>query len=249
MLNKNGTPVRNVVVGINAGKNGYIKIGEDVVDSDTTDNNGEITFSWHDTGDADDARTDTILVSFVHPSISGTVSDTSHILVEPATQDGLVLSFQKVQPIAGGNGTSVGEAVVGSASVLIITQLVNANNQAVSDALISFSAEVNGVDYGGFDISNLKTDSDGLAVVTYSVNSGNGAVDNLSTPLFENVLITAYYSQDTQNSTRFDVYGSMDDVWPYTISMTDPTPEEITLSSETPSVSYTHLTLPTILRV
>ena len=71
--------------------------------------------------------------------------------------------------------------------------------------------------------------------MTYSANECSGAVDNQSTPKYENVEVTAYYSESLEASTRFDVYGSKDDVWPYSFSMTDPSPEEIILATDTPS--------------
>ena len=51
LLNKNGTPVRNVIVQFDAGENGYIKIDDEVVDSDTTDSNGEIALTFLDNGE------------------------------------------------------------------------------------------------------------------------------------------------------------------------------------------------------
>ena len=229
LLNKNGSPVRNVIVGIDAGENGIIKINNNVVDSDTTDNNGEIQFVWHDSGDEGDVRSANIVSSFTHPSISSSVLDTSIVIIEAETVSDAVLSFQEVQPVA--NGISVGEAVVGYAGVLIKARLLNGNNQPISNAVISFSSFFNGAEYGGFDVDDATTNSDGMVSVTYTVNSGNGAVDNPSSPEFENVEVRAYYNQNTQISTRFDVYGTIEEVWPYTFAMTDPNPEQITLSS------------------
>ena len=105
--------------------------------------------------------------------------------------------------------------------------------------VISFNAKaLEGSSYksiGSFDVNTVTTGSDGSAFVTYNVSSGSGAVDNPTTPIFENVEITAYYGENLEASTRFDVYGSKDDIWPYTFTMTAPNPEEITLASDTPS--------------
>ena len=48
LLNKNGTPVRNVIVQLDAGEKGYIEIDDSVVSSENTDNNVEISFSFQD---------------------------------------------------------------------------------------------------------------------------------------------------------------------------------------------------------
>jgi hypothetical protein len=105
--------------------------------------------------------------------------------------------------------------------------------------VISFNAKaLDGSTYksiGSFDVNTVTTGSDGSAFVTYNVSSGNGAVDNPTTPIFENVEVTAYYGENLEASTRFDVYGSKDDIWPYTFTMTAPTPGEITLASSTAS--------------
>ena len=148
-------------------------------------------------------------------------------------EEGLTLTFIKSQPVA--NGATVGEAIVGYAGVYLIVELRNADGQPVKNGLVSFSAKANDQNYGGFDANVLSTDSDGRAFVTYSANEGSGAVDNPSTPKYENVEVTAYYSESLEASTRFDVYGSKDDVWPYSFSMTDPSPEEIILATDTPS--------------
>ena len=152
---------------------------------------------------------------------------------ETVNAEGLTLAFIESQPVA--NGATVGEAIVGYAGVYLIVELRDSDGQPVKNGIISFSARANDQSYGGFDANVLTTDSDGRAFVTYSANEGSGAVDNPSTPKYENVEVTAYYSENLEASTRFDVYGSKDDVWPYTFTMTDPNPEEITLATQTPS--------------
>jgi len=152
---------------------------------------------------------------------------------ETVDSEGLTLAFIESQPVA--NGATVGEAIVGYAGVYLIVELRDSDNQPVKNGIISFSAKVDGQSYGGFDVNVVTTDSDGRAFVTYSASEGSGAVDNPSTPKYENVEVVAYYSENLEASTRFDVYGSKDDVWPYTFTMTDPNPEEITLATDTPS--------------
>ena len=156
---------------------------------------------------------------------------------DTVAEEGLSLSFLLSQPVA--SGSTVGESIVGYAGVYLVIELRDADGQPVKGGVVSFSSKVlqgsSYSSYGEFDVNSVTTGSDGRAFVTYTVNSGNGAVDNPTTPLFENVEVIAYYGDNVEASTRFDVYGSKDDVWPYTFTMTSPTPEEITLASETPS--------------
>jgi len=134
------------------------------------------------------------------------------------------------QPVA--DGAAVGEAVVGYAGELLIVELRDADGEPVKNKVISFSSDYSD---GDFDNDDPITNSDGIVVVTYSADGGDGAVDDPTTPLYENVEVTAYYSESLETSVRFDLYGSKDDIWPYSISMSDPDPEEITLASDTPS--------------
>ena len=167
-----------------------------------------------------------ILPAFVLVLIFSGLSCDDRKASDAVVEEGLTLTFIKSQPVA--NGASVGEAIVGYAGVLLIVELRNADGQPVKKGLVSFSAKVNGSSYGEFDVNSASTNSDGIAVATYSANSGSGAVDNPTTPLYENVEVTAYYSENLETSTRFDVYGSKDDVWPYSFNMSDPSPEEKT---------------------
>ena len=81
LLNKNGTPVRNVIVQIDAGEKGYIQIDGNVVSSDTTDNNGEISFSFQDYGEQENIGIATVKATFQHPSINASVIDSSTISI------------------------------------------------------------------------------------------------------------------------------------------------------------------------
>ena len=174
-----------------------------------------------------------ILPAFVFVLIFSGLSCDDRKASDAVVEEGLTLTFIKSQPVA--NGASVGEAIVGYAGVLLIVELRDADGQPVKNGLVSFSANVNGSSYGEFDVNSVSTNSDGIAVATYSANSGSGAVDNPTTPLYENIEVTAYYSENLETSTRFDVYGSKDDVWPYSFNMSDPSPEEIILATNTPS--------------
>ena len=174
-----------------------------------------------------------VLAVFVVVLIFSGLSCDDRKASDAVEEEGLTLTFIKSQPVA--NGASVGEAIVGYAGVLLIVELRDADGQPVKNGLVSFSAKANGSSYGEFDVNSTSTNSDGIVVVTYSASSGSGAVDNPTTPLYENVEVTAYYSENLETSTRFDVYGSKDDVWPYSFSMTDPSPEEIILATDTPS--------------
>ena len=145
-------------------------------------------------------------------------------------EEGMTLTILTAQPVA--DGAAVGEAIVNRAGILLIAELRDADGEPVKSKVISFSSDYSN---GDFDINSPTTNSDGIVVVTYSADGGSGAVDDPTTPLYENVEVTAYYSENLETSTRFDLFGSKDDVWPYSISMSDPDPEEITLASDTPS--------------
>ena len=178
-----------------------------------------------------------ILVSFSIILVFSSLSCDDRKVSALVTEDGLTLAFIEAQPVA--SGSTVGEAVVGYAGVFLIVELRDAEGDPVKGGVISFSAKaLEGSSYksiGSFDVNTVTTGSDGSAFVTYNVSSGSGAVDNPTTPIFENVEITAYHGENLEASTRFDVYGSKDDIWPYTFTMTAPSPEEITLASDTPS--------------
>ena len=178
-----------------------------------------------------------ILVSFSIILVFSSLSCDDRKVSALVTEDGLTLAFIEAQPVA--SGSTVGEAVVGYAGVFLIVELRDADGDPVKGGVISFSAKaLEGSSYksiGSFDVNTVTTGSDGSAFVTYNVSSGSGAVDNPTTPIFENVEITAYHGENLEASTRFDVYGSKDDIWPYTFTMTAPSPEEITLASDTPS--------------
>ena len=109
------------------------------------------------------------------------------------SEEGLTLTFIKSQPVA--SGATVGEAVVAYSGVYIIVELRDEDGQPVKNGIVSFSANVldgaSPKSYGSFDVSIVPTDSDGRAFVTYSANSGTGAVDDPTTPKYENVEVVA----------------------------------------------------------
>ena len=167
-----------------------------------------------------------VLLSFILVGLSCDDREASDTLEE----EGMTLAILTAQPVA--DGAAVGEAVVGYAGELLIVELRDADGEPVKNKVISFSSDYSD---GDFDNDDPITNSDGIVVVTYSADGGDGAVDDPTTPLYENVEVTAYYSESLETSVRFDLYGSKDDIWPYSISMSDPDPEEITLASDTPS--------------
>ena len=150
------------------------------------------------------------------------------------SDEGFTMSFNVVQPIA--SSVSVGEAVVGETQVYVLVTVLDAENSPAKDKVVSFSAKVNGASYGRFLPSTVNTNSDGQAFTYFDIPSGeSGAVDNPTTPIYENATITAYLNANEEINTKVDVYASKDEIWPYTFSMSDPTPEEIILGDGTSS--------------
>ena len=124
-------------------------------------------------------------------------------------------------PVAGGiNGDIVGEDVVGATvATRIEAKLSGDNDKPIRNALISFSAKVENEDYGGFDLSSGRTGDDGTITVLYIDDGSAGAVDNSTTNKFEGVVVTSKFSDNLDDTTRFNVYASQDQVWPYYISL------------------------------
>ncbi len=113
-------------------------------------------------------------------------------------------------------GMLVGEDVVGpTASTRVTATVTDQDGKPVKDVLISFSANINGVPYGSFDISSDRTNDDGIVSVLYSDGEGNGAVDDVTTEVYEGVKVVARYNDTVFGTGKFNVYGSIDDVWPY----------------------------------
>ena len=71
--------MRNVVQ-LDAGEKGLSKY-DSVVSSDTTDNNGEISFSFQDYGEQENIGIATVKATFQHPSINASVIDSSTISI------------------------------------------------------------------------------------------------------------------------------------------------------------------------
>ena len=70
-----------MIVQLDAGEKGYIEIDDSVVSSDTTDNNGEISFSFQDYGEQENIGIATVKATFQHPSINASVLDSSTISI------------------------------------------------------------------------------------------------------------------------------------------------------------------------
>ena len=134
-----------------------------------------------------------ILVSLLIILAFSSLSCDDRKVSDTVAEEGLSLSFILSQPVA--NGSTVGEAIVGYAGVYLVVELRDADGQPVKGGVVSFSSKVlqgsSYSSYGEFDVNSVTTGSDGRAFVTYSANSGSGAVDNPTTPLFENVEVIA----------------------------------------------------------
>ncbi|MEC9376830.1 MAG: hypothetical protein VYC00_01865, partial [Candidatus Neomarinimicrobiota bacterium] len=134
-------------------------------------------------------------------------------------------------PVAGGiNGDIVGEDVVGATvATRIETKLSGENDKPIKNALISFSAKVENEDYGGFDLSSGRTGDDGTITVLYIDDGSAGAVDNsTSVNKWEGVIVKAEFSDNVDpDTTRFNVYASQNQVWPYHITLSSDSDEII----------------------
>ena len=124
-----------------------------------------------------------VLLSFILVGLSCDDREASDTLDE----EGMTLAILTAQPVA--DGAAVGEAVVGYAGELLIVELRDADGEPVKNKVISFSSDYSD---GDFDNDDPITNSDGIGVVTYSEDGGDGAVDDPTTPLYENVERTAY---------------------------------------------------------
>lgn len=91
-------------------------------------------------------------------------------------------------------------------------------NQPVGGELIIFSTNQAG---GTFDVSSLRTNSYGMVTVLYFDNGS--AIDNPGTPNYEGVTITAELNDEVQATSRFSVYGSETEVWPYRVILSTDT--------------------------
>ncbi|SVC19842.1 uncharacterized protein METZ01_LOCUS272696, partial [marine metagenome] len=148
---------------------------------------------------------------------------------DPNTANYIILV--ESQPVAGGiNGDIVGEDVVGATvATRIETKLSGENDKPIKNALISFSAKVENEDYGGFDLSSGRTGDDGTITVLYIDDGSAGAVDNsTSVNKWEGVIVKAEFSDNVDpDTTRFNVYASQNQVWPYHITLSSDSDEII----------------------
>ena len=157
---------------IDAGEKGYIKINDNVVDSDRTDNNGEISFSFHDNGEQENIGIASVAAAFNHPTIGATVSDTSTISI--VSEVGLVQECTYVEI-----PSSVPDAIVvrdggGIESTSIKAKLFDDNENLIDEPrLVRFV--LNPVLEGSYLEEPGVTDTSVFTVngiATVSVNSG-----------------------------------------------------------------------------
>ncbi|NQV38450.1 MAG: Ig-like domain-containing protein [Candidatus Marinimicrobia bacterium] len=113
-------------------------------------------------------------------------------------------------------GKLVGEDISGpQASTRVTATVLDDSDQPVDNVLLLFKANVGGSSYGSFDLSSDRTDDDGIASVLYTDGGGNGAVDNEATASWEGVKVTAKFSDNIFATEKFNVYATLDSVWPY----------------------------------
>lgn len=114
------------------------------------------------------------------------------------------------------SGLLVGEDIVGpQASTRVSALVTDTDGKPVKDVLVAFTGSVLGTSYGTFDISSDLTDEDGIVSVLYSDGQGSGAVDDVNTEIFEGVKVTARINEDKFAFVKFNVYPSLETVWPY----------------------------------
>ena len=149
---------------------------------------------------------------------------------EDTADDSYTLSLVFANPVF--NSVIVGEDVVDQPNIKTHLQfkLQDETNKPVSGKLISFSAKQLSLSYGSFDINSIVTNEDGIVEVYYIDGGETGAVDIPGTPEFDGVTITAKYSASIKATAQFNVYASLDNVWPYTLIL-NANPDEISLDN------------------
>ena len=149
---------------------------------------------------------------------------------EDTADDNYTLSLVFANPVF--NSVIVGEDVVDQPNIKTHLQfkLQDETSKPVSGKLISFSAKQLSSFYGSFDINSIVTNEDGIVEVYYIDGGETGAVDNPGTPAFDGVTVTAKYSESIKATAQFNVYASLDNVWPYTLIL-NADPNEISLDN------------------
>jgi len=149
---------------------------------------------------------------------------------EDTEDDNYILSLISANPVL--NSVIVGEDVVDHPGIKTHLQfkLQDETSKPVSGKLISFSAKRLSSTYGSFDINSVETNEDGIVEVYYEDGGDSGAVDIPGTAEFDGVTVTARYNESIKATAQFNVYSSLNDVWPYTLIM-NANPGEISLDN------------------
>ena len=103
----------------------------------------------------------------------------------------LEITSQPYATDSGGNAVVVGEDIVGSfVKTRIDVVLKDSTGNVLPNKLIEFSAKVEGVSFGEFNINSSYTNADGLASVNF-LDKDQSAYDNAATPTHEGVTVEA----------------------------------------------------------
>ncbi len=188
-----------------------------------TNGEGEIYLEFEDDGHAGDAI---ITASYTHPSNSE--QETGQVTVTIGTNYNFTMSAYHLS-----NNIAVGEDVVSDDVITHVEgTLTNGIGNPVAGEWIYFTSHVNNVPYGTFSNDSALTNSSGVVSTIYSDGGGDGAINAPGTFLiFEGVTIEAEIAgEDTETQVQFNVYPSLDDVWPYELDLY-PDPAEIMLDN------------------
>ncbi len=139
----------------------------------------------------------------------------------------LEITAQPYATDSGGNAVVVGEDIVGSfVKTRIDVILKDSTGSVLPNKLIEFSAKVEGVSFGEFNINSSYTNADGLASVNF-LDKDQSAYDNAATPTHEGVTVEAKHVVGKENfsiTIRFDVFDtSAVQLWPYQLNLSSNT--------------------------
>jgi len=139
----------------------------------------------------------------------------------------LEITSQPYATDSGGNAVVVGEDIVGSfVKTRIDVVLKDSTGNVLPNKLIEFSAKVEGVSFGEFNINSSYTNADGLASVNF-LDKDQSAYDNAATPTHEGVTVEAKHVVGKENfsvTIRFDVFDtSAVQLWPYQLNLSSNT--------------------------
>ncbi len=138
-----------------------------------------------------------------------------------ATEEEVATYTVEVSSVSVADGKLVGEDIAGSTASTNVTAVVTSGEEGTpaKNVLVSFSAVANGGSIGSFDIANIRTDDDGIAVVNFD-DENNHAVDDATTATYEGVKVTATVNENSKGNVKFNVYENLTDVWPYKLYVT-----------------------------